>query len=164
MTRKKKQETKYEFSVPIFGKLDANVAGKELERIREKYGVLEPSDVVIESIPEDAPLHCVFNWDDTSAAFKWRQEQAKSLIRHIKVVIVNNKVEVAVRAYVNVKPDINKDKRVYMPTMDAIHSDDAYRDLLEQSKDDMNSFIEKYSQIQELNPVKAAMLEAITLL
>ena len=51
-----------------------------------------------------------------------------------------------------------------LPITEAIHNDVAYKDLLDQAKDEMTSFVTKYSQIEELNPVKAEMLKTINAL
>jgi len=64
----------------------ANVAGRELDRIRVAHNGLRPADVVDESRPEDAPLHPVFEWQDPIAAERWREHQARDLIRQVVVV------------------------------------------------------------------------------
>ena len=63
-------------------------AWHELNRIREsRDGQLHARDVVDESRPNDAPLHPVFEWDDAEAAEQYREHQARTLIRSVKVVV-----------------------------------------------------------------------------
>ena len=156
-------ESKYEFVNPGLWKgISADKAAAELERIRQKHGILKPELVVQESKPKRAVLHNCFQWDDTIAAAMWRKEQARKLINNITVVIVNENVSCSVRAIVNVSRTEDM-RRSYIPIAEAIHDDAAYKDLLQQAKDEMSSFVTKYSQIQELNPVKAEMLKAINL-
>lgn len=143
--------------------MSADKAVKELERIRAKHGTLRPELVVEESKPKRAVLHNCFQWDDTTAAKLWRKQQAADLIRNIVVIVVDENVTCSVRAMVNVARTDDA-KRSYIPITQAIHDDAAYKDLLRQSKDEMESFVTKYSQIQELNPVKAEMLKFINAL
>ena len=156
-------DNKYVFRNPGLWKgISADKAFAELERIRAKHGVLKPELVVEESRPKRAVLHNCFQWDDTLAAQKYRQSQASDLIRNITVVVVNENVSCSVRALVNVSR-ADDQKRSYVPIIEAILDDAAYKDLLEQAKADMESFVTKYGQIAELNPVKAEMLKAINL-
>ena len=152
---------KYQFITQgLYGKITADRAAAELERIRNKYGTLKPELVVNESRSKRAVLHSIFTWDDAAAAEKWRREQARGLIKNIVVVVNEETVTCTVRAFVNVRP-AEGDKRSYTPINEAVLNDVAYKDLLEQSKSEMESFVTKYSQITELNPVKAEMLKAI---
>ena len=151
----------YSFKVPeLYSNLDAKKVAKELERITTQYGELKPEYVVKESEDESSVLHCCFVWDDTKAAALWRKKQARDLINNIKVEIKTEKVSATVRAFVNVREQ--KDlSRSYIPIEKAIANDIAYKDLLEQAKDDMQSFIVTYAQISELNAVKAEMLKVL---
>lgn len=154
---------KYEFILPrLYSGITADEAAKELERIRAKYGTLNPSLVVEESRDEENVLHKIFCWDDEQAAELWRKKQAQDLIRNIRVIVTNKKVEVAVRAFVNVKPDEGS-YRSYVPIQEAILNDCSYKDLLVQAKAEMEDFVSKYAQLEELNPVKAEMLKALAL-
>ena len=155
-------EPKYEFIVPsIYAGITADVAARELERIREKHGFLEPEFVVEESRDDGAVLHNLFVWNDEIAAELWRREQARKLIANIRVVVSNQNVEYRVRAFVNVRP-AKEALRTYLPIAEAILTDEGYNDLLAQAKADMEAFVEKYRQLEELNPVKAEMMKVIT--
>lgn len=58
----------------------------ELLRLHAQAGVLEPTFVVEAARSEDSPLHELFEWDDGMAAEKYRLEQARHLIRSVRVV------------------------------------------------------------------------------
>lgn len=155
-------KSKYQFSTPgLFRGVTAEEAANELIRIREKYGTLEPEYVVDESRDSDAVLHKCFQWDDRKAAELYRKRQAMALIENIKVVVSNERMDIVVRAFVNVSP-AHGVPRSYHPTAEVIHSEEAYKDLLAQAKAEMESFITKYQQIEELNGVKAKMLEVLS--
>ena len=159
---KKKQEKRYEFAVPRLYSITAEDAAKELERIKTKYGKLDPADVVEESKDTSSVLHSVFCWDDDEAAKRYRERQAQDLIRNIKVTIVNKTVNATVRAFVNVRTT-TLPQRSYVSLYDAIKDDVAYADLLNQAKQEMASFVAKYSQIDELSGVRVAMLQVLNL-
>ena len=155
-------EKRYSFKVPIPSckGLSAEQAALELETIRKKYGDLKPQYVVAESKKKGSYLHDYFEWDNKKAADKWRIEQARWLLRNINVEIIHNEVSAKVRAFVHVREE-KKLPRNYVPIQEAIINDQAYQDLLEQSKEDMENFISTYSQITELNGVKAEMLKVL---
>jgi hypothetical protein len=91
MARKKKThkvvgpEMVYSFRAGFRCKVDAQVVGEELERIRERDGGLKTETVVDEARPEIAPLHPAFEWDDFAAAEHYRKIQARTMIRKVRV-------------------------------------------------------------------------------
>jgi hypothetical protein len=66
--------------------VDAQTAGSELDRIRRRDGTIRPDVVVDEARPEEAPLHPAFEWRDPVAAEQWREHQASTLIKIVRVV------------------------------------------------------------------------------
>lgn len=157
----KKPKKVYSFRVPsLFGNLSAEDAAMELEKIRSNHGELRPEYVVEDAKDENSILHDYFDWDDTSAAAKYRAQQARVLINNIKVEIKTTKISCNVRAFVNVVTSTNK-LRTYVPISETLTDDTAYSDLLAQAKDDMQSFIDKYDRVYELNSVKSEMLKIL---
>ena len=66
----------YKWKLPGIIPVEAQEAGEELDRIYKKYGELQPSTIVDESRDSSAPLHKCFEWDDQTAAEKYRETQA----------------------------------------------------------------------------------------
>lgn len=67
--------------------VDANDAANELERIRvDNNGKLIPAKVVKESEPKTAVLHDCFEWRNAVAANRFREYQARNLIRGIRII------------------------------------------------------------------------------
>lgn len=66
----------------------------------EHDGRLMPADVVEAARDTDSPLHSSFEWDDTEAAQKYRLNQARSLIRTVKLMVTVREVPVSVPYYV----------------------------------------------------------------
>lgn len=76
---------------------------RELEKLADS-GLLKPADVVNAARDKSSPLHGHFCWDDGEAAERWREEQARQLIRNVRIT-VNAGTPVAVRAYVSLPTD-----------------------------------------------------------
>ena len=80
-------------------------------RIREK-GVLTPDAVVADARNVTSPLHGYFTWDDTEAANQFRLEQARTLIRNIKVEVTTTTTRMAAPFYVR-DPQRSSDEQGY---------------------------------------------------
>jgi hypothetical protein len=63
-------------------------------------GILRPDSVVSAARAPDSPLHSHFEWDDTKAAAEHRLDQARGLIRTIKVVVTTNTFTAVAPAYI----------------------------------------------------------------
>lgn len=70
---------------------------KELERER---GVLLPADVLERAKDPDSPLHEFFEWDDSVAANLYRLDQARTLIRTVKLTVTVEEISFSIPAYV----------------------------------------------------------------
>lgn len=141
----------YDWKIPIFN-VDANVAGKELERIYNENKELEPSHVVEASRPKDAPLHDCFEWDDAIAAENYREIQAGKLIRNITVINDSDSGEEMTRAFVNVQD-------TYRPLYVVLQSKDMTQDLLNSALRELRAFENKYKELKQLAPVFNAIAE-----
>lgn len=70
-----------------FKGIDAQVAGDELERIRNANGGrLEVHEVVRWAAEPESPIHNAFTWDNEQAADAYRLAEARTLIRSVVVV------------------------------------------------------------------------------
>ncbi|MCX8016489.1 MAG: hypothetical protein N2690_01105 [Rhodocyclaceae bacterium] len=67
-------------------RIDADAAAKELERLARNHKALTPRIVIDAARNPASALHDAFDWDDSSAAEKWRLYQARELIRSVHVV------------------------------------------------------------------------------
>lgn len=130
----------------------------ELKRIAAQHGgELHPRAVVDAARDVASILHSQFDWDDTTAAQKYRLHQARTLIR----VVVNYESigdgeMVVCRVFVSLTPDREGDTGYRV--MSAVMADpDRRRQLLADAKADMRRFAAKYRQLTEL----AAVFEAL---
>lgn len=112
-------------------------------------------NVVDAARAEDAPLHREFEWDDSIAGEKWREEQARMLIRHIVLVPEEAPTVEPVRAYHHLSVENN----VYTPTEVIFKSVDMTKQLLDAAKNELKAFKRKYSGLEALAKVFIAIDE-----
>jgi len=65
--------------------VSAQEIGEELTTIYTDQGKLTAPIIVDAARPEDAVLHPVFEWDDTIAGERWREHEARNLIKVVEV-------------------------------------------------------------------------------
>lgn len=107
------------------GGLKPEEIGVELSRIYAEKGELKTKTVVDEARPDGAVLHPVFEWQDSIAGEKYREWQARDLIRSIQ--IVNKATNVAAHVYVNVPSPTAKEKAgTYEPVSVVVNNPDKF--------------------------------------
>ena len=88
---------------------ESAVVGRELKKIQSNLSVVTPRVVVEEARDPESPLHQYFEWDDTIAAQKHREWQARSLISSVFIVDADNEDSGPIRAFVSVSPEDDSD-------------------------------------------------------
>ena len=73
---------------------------RRLQVLYRQHGTLTPDLVVTDARDPESPLHADFEWEDSVAAERYRQAQARQLLASVEVLIRVNKVKVATVAYV----------------------------------------------------------------
>jgi hypothetical protein len=149
----------YKYRVPGIVKVPVEVAGKVCQDIIDLEGAITPKRLVDVSRPEDAPLHGEFEWNDNVAAEKYREEQARQIIKNI--IIVDSSIDE--ERQLNVSVGEVKGDRAFVPTDERTHkyiplyaalSEEAYREnLIQQAKRDMYAFRIKYFRLKELEHI-----------
>ena len=127
------------------------------DTVQELYeqGKSSAKDLVDASRPEYAPLHGLFEWDDSVAAEKYRESQARLIIRSLVIVPEDDEQQPVVRAFSKVEPVSNG---LYEPTF-VIMKDEGKREmLLNRAKDELKAFAVKYGNLTEL----AGVIDAIS--
>ena len=93
-----------------------DIISAELERIAAKNGgILTPDIIKKEAKSPKSPIHDQFDWDDSVAAEKWRTQQARQLIRSVKIEIKRTNITLLAPAYVEA-PDKEPRNQGYRPT------------------------------------------------
>lgn len=95
----------------------------------ENGGRLTPDAVVAHAQRKDSPLHELFEWDTKKAAHAWRLEQARELIRSVRVVITTERTTISTVAYIR-DPDAAPGDQGYVETVRLAHDADRARAAL----------------------------------
>lgn len=140
----------------------AQMIGPWLEEIKERNaGRLRPRDVVEAARPDDSVAHACFEWNDSVAGEKWRQEQARKIIRHVVVVENQDDIEEDPRttpAYVSIaRPRL--DGQGYMGTHEALSSADTREIVISLALASLRGWRRRYGHLEELAHVVAAIEE-----
>lgn len=135
---------------------------EELREIaRMNKGVLKTSDVVDYARDNNTTLHKCFEWDDSLAAEKYRLEQAKLIVRvqMIDVPIDKESRTVKVREYFSLTE--KRGDGEYKKLVDIIKTRPYREQLLADARNELRSFQEKYSILEELCEVHTAIRKYI---
>lgn len=144
--------TDYAWKTPrVFGHVDPTAAGGFVESLIEKHGSVRPMTLVNESRPADAVLHPVFEWDDTVAAERFREEQGRGVLKNLVVISPATEARsdpVELRAFVPVT--IKKDEdRGYVTIEEVLHTPDYLEEMLDRARRDLLSFERKYEMLKD---------------
>lgn len=126
---------------------DPQVFGEALDALSKQHGgKLSPRDVVDAARNKAHPLHKHFEWDDALAAAAHRIEQARSIIRVVRVVD-SSFDEGSVRAFLSVS---EKTGVAYHP-IDSVRSSAALQvAVLDQAQRDLDAFDRRYNDLLDL--------------
>ena len=85
----------------------AEIVGEELERlIAKSNNQITPADIVKAAKSKKSPIHNCFEWDNTKAAKKYREDQARYLLRVIVVIYDDeDEDEIEVRLCQNIQTE-----------------------------------------------------------
>lgn len=127
---------------------DPNVIGAELDKIAATHkGRLQATDVVDAAQPAEHPLHKHFEWRNNVAGNLWRQEQARSLIRSIEVVMDDNGGEERIApAYVSVVDE----GRSYRAIREVLTSSKLQLSMLVQAERDLRNWQNRYRELTDI--------------
>lgn len=124
----------------------------ELERLRslDQEKMLRANDVVDSAEDPLSPLHDLFEWDDDTAAHKWRLEQARQLIKSVRVFI--EPLNIRVRAYTSLEVDRETGSGFRSITEVMAHPE-LRQQLLATCLAELTSMESRYSHLKELSEV-----------
>lgn len=129
---------------------------RALEDIRRQQGSLTPRGVVAASRAEDAPLHARFTWDDSVAGERWREVEARELIRSVMVVYKDTgRGPASVRGYVSI-PATDEVPREYKPTAEALEDPLTRELLMMEARRELKAHQLRFGHLREY----AALVEA----
>lgn len=127
-----------------------------LTAIRDEHGELSPKLVLDSARDPDHPLHSRFEWDDSVAGERYRLDQARQLIRVVKLPSEPGRPS-DLRAFVSVR---GQDSRAgeYVPTEEAMGDPFTRRLVLSAMEREWKALKARYEHLAEF----AAMIEGDT--
>ena len=135
-------------------KADAEKVYSEITSLGDSFS---PADIVEKARDDDTELHKCFTWDDTKAATRWREQEARVLFGNLVVkTTTSGGEEVNVRVIESVKA-----RNTYMPTSVVIRSKTDYANLLDRAYRELRAFRTKYSTVTELQELFCEIDELI---
>ena len=136
---------------------DPNQIGTALSEIASQHGgELRPNYVVEAAKDETHPLHRFFEWDDKVAAHAYRVDQARALIRIVRVEIDEEKEPV--RAFYSINDGSGQR---YHPVERVMSSATMQVALWKSAKRDLEAFKTRYRAIMELVEPVSDVLEKV---
>lgn len=100
-----------------------------IRQLETPDGTITPQTVIDDAKDPASPLHEHFEWDDTKAAHAYRIDQARELIRSVRLVITNTESVVRTVAYVR-NPNLPAHEAGYVSTFRLRQSPDDARAAL----------------------------------
>lgn len=132
------------------GKKKRESVRKELERLDSlRGGKITADEVVAAARKADSPLHNEFEWDDKKAGHQYRLDQARALIRTIRV---EHRVEERiVKAVVYVRdPDVEPNEQGYVRLATLVGDQERQRRLVRQELERISGSMKRLAEIKEV--------------
>ena len=140
-------------------KTTVQALGETIVRIgsRGRYDAIKAEDLVTAAKDPTCPLHAEFEWDNDTAADKYRITQARYLLRSINVVYLDKGGnEIETRAFSHVY-DSQEDDQVYVPASKVWSNREFSNQVKEDAHKEMEQWIHRYEQYRYLaQAVKSA--------
>jgi hypothetical protein len=151
-------ETTSSRSWGVIPKKEIKTVVRELERIETREGIITAESVLKAATPATSPLHSYFDWNNTTAAEKYRLWQARMLIRSVSVVYESNGKDKYNRGFVNLNVTTDEGvERGYIGVARAMNDVEMRQQLLEQARQEAIDWRNRYRNLTEL----AAVFDAI---
>lgn len=139
----------YEWKTASYIKADANVAGKQCEQLEKTVG-LTAKNLLDANRDENAPLHNEFEWRDSIAAEKYRENQARHIIAClcVRTETTSGEQSEPVRAFLQITSDCE-----YQSLNVILQSADSHSAMLAMALKELKAFQRKYKVLAELKPL-----------
>lgn len=132
---------------------------QRLERIaRRNGGILTPDAVIEDAQDKASPLHDQFTWDDTEAAKQWRLEQARSLIRSVKIEIKTDERTVSTVRYIR-NPEASHREQGYADVTHLRTREDLAREALRRELAAAKALFERCESLAEAFQMQEEVIE-----
>ena len=129
-----------------------------LRDLYKRHGRLDPVDVVEAARDPRSVLHNRFEWNDTEAAAKWRLEQARNLIRSVKIEVEVGPKEPPRIIRLFVHDSVNDG---YLTVQDVVTQKSVRDQILEDMRADLERLKKKWKLYEDTFTALAAEVLAV---
>lgn len=141
-------------------KQDPQKVGEYIDKLTKKHNGITASILLSYAEDPKSPVHSLFTWDDTEAARRFRENEARHIIRSIKVTIKEYPVEkknVTVmlkdqRAFPNIRK-LGTQEGVYKPIENVINNNEDFIIYKNKAYQELTSCVAKYKNIEKLSAI-----------
>ena len=141
---------------------EAKKIGPVLEQIEQKFGSLRPEDILTEAQKKKSYLHRFFDWSDSEAALKWRKHQARQLVSHVRIVIIDDDGQTR-KAWENVRVKIEPESeeeiedRRYV-SYEQIDANEFFRgQVVQRGLKELETWLDKYRHYEEMKSLVSSI-------
>ena len=129
---------------------DANIIGGYIQN--QFNGNVTPEELLKSAKKKKSVIHKYFDWDDTSAANKYRRSQAYRILNSIVVVVE----DIPVKAFHNVFVKEERSNR-FINVNEARKNNELWEQVVQQALDEIILWKEKYKDYVQLAPIVSAI-------
>jgi len=138
----------------------AEATAKRLQSLKRKRGRLTAEIVVDDAHSPGSPLHEFFEWNDTKAAEEFRLEQARNVIRSVRIEYADNgETGESHRMFVHVampSEEGGEDRAYYLAT-EALADDVLRERLIADCLADIERFKARYADILDVDAIRTKL-------
>ncbi len=132
-------------------KADAQKCADEIMEICEELESATPQQILEKARDSNTELHKCFTWDDTEAAEKWRIQEARTIVRNLKIIEQKpDKQPEPTTIRVFYKTD---NESGYKPTKLILKKPDEYKSLVERCRSELLAIKQKFNSISEYEEI-----------
>lgn len=141
---------------------NAQECGEVLERIQQQgAGTITPQVVIENARDKESPLHRCFEWRDDVAAERFRENQARQVIRSIRVVYeIDGQKSEPMRVFVNFDAT-DETARSYMAVATVMADAELFERARQQLLREATAMTERYKQFVALRSIIEQMQESV---
>lgn len=138
---------------------------KELKALMDKDSRLSPKKVLDYAQDPGTALHKCFEWDDSKAAEKYRMDQARHLIRRVRVLVIQPPdIRIHARVFHSLPGDRGKGPAgSYREIRSILASKQHTLEMLKMARQDAQTFIDKYNFLRNHSQSIGDVLDALDL-
>lgn len=134
----------------------AQAYGDYLSELSEKKGQMLTTEEVLDAArPEKSPIHGYFQWDDSLAAESWRMVQARNLVNHIEIQVVDVYGERQTKAFHSIEVEVEGvEARRYYVSVEMVGRDEYLRSkVIAGALAELKRWEMKYRDYKELESI-----------